>query len=347
MKITNKKGFTLIELLVVIAIIAILAAILFPVFAQAREKARQSSCANNLKQIGTASLQYAQDWDEKLYTHRDNCSSTGTVVSTPDEVCPQYQDTSAASTDMSAVYPDAGLDNGAFSASNSNTRFYYMYKLQPYLHNYAVFICPSNANAFTSDTATNQLAIPSGTKGATGNDYGGENSYGHNDVFLSPAAPFDASSGTVTGSSKPVGLASIPRPASTLLACDATYYGVGPDFNCASGLCTPGSGTGTGYTGGPTGSIANDVTYAGVAGGQYVNYWANIGNDAWSYKQNTPGSNTYAGTATDITNLASRHNGMINSLFADGHVKAVRYDQLITNMCYWATDADGAHTACN
>ncbi|NUP99629.1 MAG: prepilin-type N-terminal cleavage/methylation domain-containing protein [Armatimonadetes bacterium] len=62
----RRAGFTLIELLVVIAIIAILAAILFPVFAKAREKARQSSCASNLKQIGTACLQYAQDYDEMM-----------------------------------------------------------------------------------------------------------------------------------------------------------------------------------------------------------------------------------------------------------------------------------------
>jgi prepilin-type N-terminal cleavage/methylation domain-containing protein/prepilin-type processing-associated H-X9-DG protein len=62
------RGFTLIELLVVIAIIAILAAILFPVFAKAREKARQTSCTNNQKQIVTAALMYAQDHDEMLPT---------------------------------------------------------------------------------------------------------------------------------------------------------------------------------------------------------------------------------------------------------------------------------------
>jgi len=61
------RGFTLIELLVVIAIIAILAAILFPVFAKAREKARQSSCSSNAKQLGLAMMQYVQDYDEKYF----------------------------------------------------------------------------------------------------------------------------------------------------------------------------------------------------------------------------------------------------------------------------------------
>jgi prepilin-type N-terminal cleavage/methylation domain-containing protein/prepilin-type processing-associated H-X9-DG protein len=64
----RKSGFTLIELLVVIAIIAILAAILFPVFARAREKARQTSCLSNVKQIGLGLMMYVQDYDERYPT---------------------------------------------------------------------------------------------------------------------------------------------------------------------------------------------------------------------------------------------------------------------------------------
>ncbi|RYG53119.1 DUF1559 domain-containing protein, partial [bacterium] len=64
--VTTRKAFTLIELLVVIAIIAILAAILFPVFGRARENARRSSCQSNLKQIGLGIMQYTQDYDERI-----------------------------------------------------------------------------------------------------------------------------------------------------------------------------------------------------------------------------------------------------------------------------------------
>lgn len=68
---SRKRGFTLIELLVVIAIIAILAALLFPVFAQAREKARQASCISNEKQIGLAARMYMEDFDGALYHHHE------------------------------------------------------------------------------------------------------------------------------------------------------------------------------------------------------------------------------------------------------------------------------------
>ncbi len=68
---TRKRGFTLIELLVVIAIISILASILFPVFARARENARRASCQSNLKQIGLGIQQYTQDFDEKYLPDQD------------------------------------------------------------------------------------------------------------------------------------------------------------------------------------------------------------------------------------------------------------------------------------
>jgi prepilin-type N-terminal cleavage/methylation domain-containing protein len=105
----RQLGFTLIELLVVIAIIAILAAILFPVFAQAREKARASSCLSNLKQIGTGLYMYLQDYDEAYPPNR-----IGMLQNL-----------------------DCGKQGG------------YTWKeaIQPYLKNLQVWICPSSIKA--------------------------------------------------------------------------------------------------------------------------------------------------------------------------------------------------------
>ena len=77
MNAKRRMGFTLIELLVVIAIIAILAAILFPVFAKAREKARQTACTSNEKQLGLAFLQYSQDYDERFPVNPDGGGQYG------------------------------------------------------------------------------------------------------------------------------------------------------------------------------------------------------------------------------------------------------------------------------
>ncbi|MBC7287117.1 MAG: prepilin-type N-terminal cleavage/methylation domain-containing protein [Armatimonadetes bacterium] len=138
-----RRGFTLIELLVVIAIIAILAAILFPVFARAREKARQSNCTSNVKQIMLAVLMYAQDYDERLLLAVHTCAvwpgptalSRGTVVNT-------------------AVY------GGPIA---------YGHLLQPYIKNTQIFICPSGnpSDACWSHTYYYSSALhPSATAGS-------------------------------------------------------------------------------------------------------------------------------------------------------------------------------------
>jgi prepilin-type N-terminal cleavage/methylation domain-containing protein/prepilin-type processing-associated H-X9-DG protein len=112
----RRTGFTLIELLVVIAIIAILAAILFPVFAQAREKARTASCLSNQKQIGLAFLMYSQDYDE-LFPLR-----------TP---APGFEQT------WTTQPPDARAGNIEVRSA------YWIASTQPYTKNYQVWKCPS------------------------------------------------------------------------------------------------------------------------------------------------------------------------------------------------------------
>jgi prepilin-type N-terminal cleavage/methylation domain-containing protein/prepilin-type processing-associated H-X9-DG protein len=112
----KKRAFTLIELLVVIAIIAILASILFPVFARARENARRASCMSNLKQIGLGAMMYVQDYDEKypILSYLDS-----------EQVVPP---------------------NGVGTTNNC-----WIFRLQPYLKSSQLFNCPSSTRAWTGD----------------------------------------------------------------------------------------------------------------------------------------------------------------------------------------------------
>lgn len=111
-KAVGQQAFTLIELLVVIAIIAILAAILFPVFAKVREKARQTSCASNLKQLGLAVTQYVQDYDE--------------------------------------TYPIA-IDSGLEYANGTDTTAHWTQKVIPYIKANGVYGCPDDPGAGNVD----------------------------------------------------------------------------------------------------------------------------------------------------------------------------------------------------
>src|SRR5579871_2715392 len=123
-----RQGFTLIELLVVIAIIAILAAILFPVFAQARERARAISCLSNTKQLGLAEMMYVQDYDETFW-------------STP--------------------WPGGGQYYNGNPADNGTT--FWSDLLQPYIKNSGLFNCPSNSDTLLYTANYVPPAIPQGS----------------------------------------------------------------------------------------------------------------------------------------------------------------------------------------
>lgn len=119
------RGFTLIELLVVIAIIAILAAILFPVFAKAREKARQTSCLSNVRQLGTAAASYAQDCDETMPV------PYGLGGNPPNTVCWNYWH----------HIPPRGSANPLWLREPMNP----FNSMTPYIKNTQIYTCPSAA----------------------------------------------------------------------------------------------------------------------------------------------------------------------------------------------------------
>jgi prepilin-type N-terminal cleavage/methylation domain-containing protein/prepilin-type processing-associated H-X9-DG protein len=159
----NRKGFTLIELLVVIAIIAILAAILFPVFAAAREKARATSCLSNLKQNALATISYVQDYDESYpldieVPANDSCIETYAQLLIPYQksagtwICPD------APTEMSwqgfanvlgaVSSAAAGLTLTGICPSSPNIAF------SSYGINDSVFEYPGNLTAFLEHEGT-------------------------------------------------------------------------------------------------------------------------------------------------------------------------------------------------
>lgn len=171
----RKQGFTLIELLVVIAIIAILAAILFPVFARAREAARKTSCLSNLKQLGLAAQMYIQDFDEAFPDSRETW-----INGLPGQPA-----------------PGAGLANGYYGAShicNFGMRLYandginlggmglvYM----PYIKNVQIFRCPSDPGNRGWAEACGVPNTPNGTAKTPGEHFSSYYSRHAHDAYSS------------------------------------------------------------------------------------------------------------------------------------------------------------------
>jgi prepilin-type N-terminal cleavage/methylation domain-containing protein/prepilin-type processing-associated H-X9-DG protein len=312
MTASTRKGFTLIELLVVIAIIAILAAILFPVFAKAREKARQSTCLSNLKQLGLASISYMEDNDEMYYPHRDK------GVANP--------------------YGPLGNDSYPQISGDAASRLFWPELIQPYVKSWGVFTCPDAPGAWTIantngvDCGGAGNISSTGTYGCDGVGYGSENSYGHNDFWMSPAF----SNSTTTKNPLPPLDSQVSRPASTFMIVDATYYGAGPDVNQESGLGVNYDGTAaasaidsaTGKT-----LISEDLNYVNAQGtAAYIHYWQNIGNASFSW------TGTGSAPTSAVAAGQERHTNQIDALFVDGHVKSIPYYDAVANMCYWVND---------
>lgn len=185
-------GFTLIELLVVIAIIAILAAILFPVFAQAREKARQTTSLSNLKQIGLAFAMYQQDNDE---TFPMLFFSGPAGVTTPDNL-------------------------GAWR---------WPWAVLPYVKSRPLFLSPSDAEDYSSPSCAGSCRSESNS--FHGYLWGLFPSYGYNWRYLAPATPGETAACTQTAMSptaaqscsRGVSLAAVANPSETIALTDSTW----------------------------------------------------------------------------------------------------------------------------
>jgi len=196
-RVPRNRAFTLIELLVVIAIIAILAAILFPVFAQAREKARSAGCLSNLKQLGTALAMYNQDYDEMM----PNACAWGRAWNhgSAAKLCPPLE--------------AAGVPA------------YFQQHLAPYTKNEGVFYCPSVGKSHA-------LGV-SNPKVKTMADNGTSYIWNHEPMTPVPHGPLQGKKplARVSGAA----IAAIPRPAEAPVIWDMPYWNQLKLAGCASG----------------------------------------------------------------------------------------------------------------
>ena len=288
-----KRAFTLIELLVVIAIIAILAAILFPVFAQARASARAISCVSNTKQFSLGVLMYAQDYDETIPRIDNNGSA---VYGWPPFLTPDWGNPGNYST----VNPPAMFSNVVF----------------PYIKNVDVGYCPEAGRTKWQSAipaadvcygCTNKVYDP--RMEANGAYYGAFGQMAVNMLLVEwhPEAPWIS----VPGGRMPTGpvgaMSAWSRPAETVMLTGDSVWDTGGTSVSAS--------------------VGNTAVwpYNPAASGKCTNYGGPAG-WTWYLHKGTSRSGNPSGGGT--INDRGINSGMANIAFCDGHVKAAKYNNL-------------------
>jgi prepilin-type N-terminal cleavage/methylation domain-containing protein/prepilin-type processing-associated H-X9-DG protein len=192
----RRRAFTLIELLVVIAIIAILASILFPVFAQAREAARKTSCGSNIRQLGTAFAMYIQDFDE--------------------------------------TFPQVTYSGEAGHTTPDNSGLYrWGWQVLPYIKNMEIFRCPSQSASFTHAQCGGACLDPKSD--FYGYLWGLFPNYGYNWGYLAPDPTSTIPGAGVAGNSRGQNIASINAPTDTVMLADSIWTPAGEPNTTAIG----------------------------------------------------------------------------------------------------------------
>jgi prepilin-type N-terminal cleavage/methylation domain-containing protein/prepilin-type processing-associated H-X9-DG protein len=294
----DRQGFTLIELLVVIAIIAILAAILFPVFAQAKLEAKKTQDLSNQKQIGTSLQMYLTDYDDQLPPYRVK------HVDNP-------------------FLPNTHITGDAAS------RNFISQLLYPYTHSYAIWMSPVNPQAWTNVNMSCNPAVgdDDNQHASDGCSYGAQNSYGVNNYM------FTAGSSTGNAlSADPLVETQVAEPSYTLMMTNARYYNVLPRFTNPDGSHDI-DGVLNGapdfdpylYT-----STGQNIYYNYW---KYIDYGIGFSNQGVN-DADFDGANEYSATVTaNVVNHAETvMNHRINIMWLDGHAKNWDYIATIDDL---------------
>jgi len=293
------RAFTLIELLVVIAIIAILAAILFPVFAQAKLAAKRTQDLSNVKQIGTGLQIYLADYDDTLPPYRTR--------NTPNPFAPHPSIT-----------------------GNSVNRVFFNQLVHPYVKSHEMWRSPANPEAWVNINTRCTTNNDDNQDVNDGCSYGGQNSYGVNNYMFPSGASLASAVRTVGLNSS-----AVAEVSNTLLMTNARYYNVLPRYVRPDGTKVLDGQ----LNGDSSGLIPSDpASYADTAD-YYFHYWKYVNYGISFSESGVGVGAFYDNSAAKIAQIESRGKnifaGKLNVVFADTHAKTRDYvaviDDLINN----------------